>query len=551
MAMTAAEAAARRDDKASAHGTALITKACDILDLVGGSAGPVGVQDLVEATGLAKSTLYRIVSALTARGLLRSDVDGHGLALGYHFLDLAQNVWAYPDLVTTASMELRHLRDMTGETAYLAVLSGHGVVSMAKYVGAHANSSMTPLGVSKPLHCTSQGKAILAFLPQRKADRLIEGLRFEACTPHTITHPDLLRRQLDIIRQRGFSVDDQEIVLNARCVGAPVYDAEGRCVAAISVAGPSYRMTLERIEQLGPELIDAARRIGAALVRRLPAIEPKRANGWSGSGEASFHGGNPFWSARDKCLYWADRLAPVVYALAEGGQPRLRATLPTPIQALGPAPEGGVIVACQEGWFRLSSACEGPVPVRADCPPPSVMRAAPDGTLWVAVNAGDKAEIGVLSPSLGFAKVWTVTGDIDDLVIAPDSNKIFAADGQRGLIHEFCAGRATPHILARIARGSGEPRGIALDADGRPWVALWDGWSLAQLDEVGEISGVLALPVPRPTGLTFGGADGKTLFVTTARLGLSRDILENAPLSGRLLVLGGARDKKAPEAQEA
>ena len=92
-------------------------------------------------------------------------------------------------------------------------------------------------------------------------------------------------------------------------------------------------------------------------------------------------------------------------------------------------------------------------------------------------------------------------------------------------------------MLARIPRGAGEPRGLALDPEGRLWVALSDGWSVARLDAFGEIERVVGLPVPRPSGLAFGGPDRSHLYIATAPLGLPRDILENAPLSGRLLVL--------------
>lgn len=539
-----------RKDGGGVQGTGLITKACDILDIVGNATTRIGIQELVKETGLAKSTIHRIVSALTARGLLRSDGRGQSLSLGFHFIDLAQNVWAFPDLVTTAAGELRHLRDMTGETAYLAAISDTGVVVLAKYVGAHANSSMTALGVSNPLYCTSQGKAILAFLPEKQADRLISTVRFEALTPYTITSPKVLKHRLEIIRQRGFSVDDQEIVLGSRCVGAPVLDAEGHCIAAVSVAGPAYRVTLERIEQLGPELIEAARRISDNLRARPSIVEQRGAKGWVAHGETSFHGIAPLWSERESCFYWADRLAPAVYAMPLGGQPRMLAKLPCPIDAMGAAPDGGVDVFCEEGWFRIKAGSEEPGLMRTQCPRMSALRTGPDGIIWAAVIKNGKTEIGRLNADLHVETKWSLAGEINDLVTNGDC--LYAADGQRGIIYELRTGHSAPRILARITRGSGQPRGLGIDADGRLWVALWDGWSIAQLDESGEIGRVLALPVPRPTGLAFGGADMASLCVTTARLGLPRDILDNAPLSGRLLVLEsglngpGQRTSEAP-----
>jgi IclR family acetate operon transcriptional repressor len=114
---------------------------------------------------------------------------------------------------------------------------------------------------------------------------------------------------------------------------------------------------------------------------------------------------------------------------------------------------------------------------------------------------------------------------------------LYAADPARGTIYVFRCGTRTPRILTRIPRVSGEPRGLAVDANGRLWTVLYDGWSIARLSIEGEFDRVMALPVPRPTGITFGGADGQSIFVTSARVGLARDVIDNAPLSGRLLVI--------------
>ena len=99
------------------------------------------------------------------------------------------------------------------------------------------------------------------------------------------------------------------------------------------------------------------------------------------------------------------------------------------------------------------------------------------------------------------------------------------------------AGTRAPRVLNCIPRVSGEPRGLAVEATGRLWVALYDGWTIARLSPEGEVDRIMALPVPRPTGIAFGGADGQSIFVTTARVGLTVEVLDNAPLSGRLLVV--------------
>jgi DNA-binding IclR family transcriptional regulator len=515
------------------QGTGLITKAWDILDAVGEAPGRLGIPELTQKTGLPKSTLYRIVSALAARGLLRSDPRAQTLSLGFHFLDLANKVWSVPDLVAVASVELRRLREMTGETAYLSALSGEEAIAIARNVGAHENSVMSALGSLKPLYCTSQGKAILAHLPPRQAENLISGIRFEAWTEHTITDVNRLRRHLDIVRQRGFAVDNQEIYGDTRCVGAPVFDAAGACVASISITGPAYRMSLERIEQLGPELIEAAKRIRVNLPPS-HAFEESKAHGCRALGETSFQSVTPCWSARENRLYWADRLAPAIYVLDAGGEPRLIAKTSQPINAIGVAPEGGLDVICEDGWLRLDPESGALRSVRELAPQISTLRIAEDGARWGVAVGEERSEIGLVDPERGWRVQWSVNGEISDLVPAGAGGPLYGVDGNRGVVYEFSPGRSAPHILTRIARASGEPRALAVDPDGRLWVALWGGWSVARLDENGEIDRILALPVPRPTGLAFGGPALGSLYVTSARLGLTRDVLENAPSSGCL-----------------
>ena len=521
------------ESKFAIQGTGLLTKACDILDLVGEAPGDIAIPDLVERTGLAKSTVHRIVSALSARGFLRYSEKGHNLTLGFHLLDLAHSVWSTPDVVAVATIELRRLREMTGETAYLAALSGSSAVTLARCVGAHENSSMSALGSEKPLYCTSQGKAILSQMPDKQAESLIAKLKPQRFTETTIVDPEILRQHLIITRHRGFAFDDEEIYSGTRCVGAPVLDLDGNCVAAISLTGPAYRMTLDRLERLGPELVRTANRIR----ENLPPPPPSQwrdAPGCVALGETSFHSAFPFWSASENCLYWADRLAPAVHVLRPGQAPVQVAKLPQPIDALGPAPGAGVDVVCDGDWYRLEPNTAKSHLLRSGVGNVVAIRGGRDGQRWGAVVNGQETEVGILTDDCAFQSLWKVNAQLSDLAATDDGDCVYGADGGRGAIYEFRRGRATPHILARAPLASGEPRGLTVDPNGAVWIALWDGWSVARLDPNGEIDRVLGLPVPRPTGLAFGGANSVSLFITSARLSRNDETMETAPSSGRL-----------------
>ncbi|WP_376087470.1 IclR family transcriptional regulator C-terminal domain-containing protein [Roseomonas sp. CCTCC AB2023176] len=533
-------------------GAALLGKACDVLEAVAAAPGGIGQAELAIRLGLSRTTLYRILGALVARGLLRQDPSRRVYAVGFRLLEMAQGVtrslgdgsWAAPDLPAVAAPEIRHLRDITGETTYVAVLQGREVIALGKFEGAHEVRSASRLGQAKPLHCTSQGKAILAFLPEAEREDLLRRLPMKALTPYTITDRRRLAAELRIVAARGYATDDQEIVPEVRCVGAPILDAEGRVHGAISVAGPKWRMTLERLELLGPEVAAAARRIGAGL--RPPPRAPN-STAVAQPGPAAFRGSSPRWASGR--LWWTDNLAPEI-RIATGGEDRRVARWDAPLRALAPASDGTAIVV-DETATAARVAPDGTVVSRATLPALSHLRALrtrPDGVLWGSAEAEGGSVVGPVAADGHVRQVWRLPGEVRAMAWGPDGT-LYASALREGTIHRLDEGRPAPLLLARFPAGGGRPAGLAVDAAGGVWTALRDGWSVARLAEDGEVDQVLPLPVPGPTGLCFGGLDLATLYVTTAREGVPLDTLASAPLSGRLLAFSpgmtGTKDAAA------
>lgn len=527
-------------------GAALLGKACDVLEAVAASPGGVGQAELAARLGLSRTTLYRILGALVARGLLRQDPSRRVYAVGFRLLEMAQGVtrgmgdgtWAAPDLPAVAAPEIRHLRDVTGETTYVAVLQGREVIALGKFEGAHEVRSASRLGQAKPLHCTSQGKAILAFMPEAEREELLRRLPMKAVTPHTITDRRRLAAALRIVAARGYATDDEEIVPGVRCVGAPVLDVEGRVLGAISVAGPKWRMTLDRLELLGPEVAAAGKRIGAGL---RPPPAPPVSGAVPRPGPAAFRGSSPRWApgregAREGGkLWWTDTLAPEI-RLATGSEDRRVTRWDVPLRALAPARDGSAIVVDEAGT-AARVAPDGTVSARRTLPALVALRALrtrPDGALWASAAVEGGSVIGPLAADGSVRPAWRLPGEVRALAWGADGT-LFASSLREGTIHRLQEGRPAPLLLARLPAGGGRPAGLAVDASGGVWTALRDGWSVARLAEDGEVDRVLPLPVPGPTGLCFGGPDLRTLFVTTAREGVALDTLSSAPLSGRLL----------------
>ena len=519
-----------------AEGTASLDKALDVLDAVGSSAAGLAQAELAAKLALPRTTLYRLLGTLVARGLLRRDPLRRVYCLGFRCFEYARSAYAMPDLVAAAGAELRALRDMTGETTYLATLDGLEVVSLERCDGAHSQRSHAAIGQRKPLHCTSQGKAILAALPPEARDAIVKELHLTAETPHSITDRRRLLAELRLTATRGWSIDDEEIALGVRCCGAPIVGADGQVRGAISVAGPTFRLTMERVELLGPEVAEAARRIGA----HLSAAHAPRHVGDAEAvpGEWAFNGAWPCWSGAAAALLWADTLAPAVHRATPDADAVI-AEPEHPIDALLPHADG-VAMLSGAAW-RLVNA-EGEMHALAAAPslPTQRFSAACVGAAarpWVCLPDGERWRVAELAADGRLAGGWRLPEPATALAWDAASDTLYIAAAESGSLYSAQVGSASLRRLATVPKGSGRLAGLAIDRQGGVWSALRNGWSVVRFEANGSLDRVIALPVPCPTGVAFGGEQGECLFVTSARDAVTHEALDAAPLSGRLFVV--------------
>ena len=514
------------------EGTASLEKAIDVLEAVGASPQGIGHLDLASRLGLPKTTVYRILSTLVARGLVWRDPFRRVYCLGSRTVELAHKAFAMPDLVAAARLELRALRDQTGETTYLAALDGVDSVSLERFDGVHKKRSSAVLGVRKPIYCTSQGKAMLAFLDPVQRDAIVAQLTLKPLTEKTITDRRALKAELRVTAERGFAIDEEEIVMGTRCVGAPIIDPEGKVRGAMSIAGPAFRMTRARAERLGPEVAEAARRVGAQLgaTEARPVSEPTSAV----EGVPANHGSMPRWSARHRCLFWADTLGLALHRAAQA-RDQVLAEVETPIAALA-LHRDGVLVAHAKGWHVVDE--KGHSKPRSGWPGAGLRALAVRGDeLWGVMEGSGGCSVGVLALAGDFLEKWQVREPVETIAWDTSRERLYAIAPQSGSILVLQPGSRVVKRLATMPQGSGSLGGIAIDANGGLWTALADGWAVVRFSADGALTRVVALPVARPTDLAFGGAGMDTLYVTTSREGITRETLMSAPLSGRLFEL--------------
>jgi IclR family acetate operon transcriptional repressor len=240
--------------------------ALDIMDAVADRRYPRGVSlsQLVEASGLNKSTVLRLMAPLLERRIVVRSAEAGTYRLGLRVVEWAETVLSETEIAQVASPHLQGLVERTGETAFLVVYESGDVVYLAKVESPNLIRMSSNIGTRTAAHSTANGKAILAFLPSEEVERLTaRGLR--AFTPRTITSPEALRAELAKVRARGYATDDQENVADARCIGAPVFDRRGQVAGGISLSGPAFRMDWDRVAALAPLVVATAQAISRDL----------------------------------------------------------------------------------------------------------------------------------------------------------------------------------------------------------------------------------------------------------------------------------------------
>jgi DNA-binding IclR family transcriptional regulator len=220
----------------------------------------LSVSDFAELLGVHKSTASRLAGTLFRRGFLERVPESKLFRLGPEVGRLGLLAVGGRDLIELAREPMERLAAATGETVNLAVLDDDEVVNIAQADGPHIIGVGNWAGRRTKLHCTSNGKVLLAFAGARLAKGPLE-----AMTRHTITSVKELRVELEQIRQQGWATNIGELEEGLHSVAAPVFDTAGRCCAALTVAGPEYRMLPGRLPELARRCQQAAKEIGARL----------------------------------------------------------------------------------------------------------------------------------------------------------------------------------------------------------------------------------------------------------------------------------------------
>ncbi|WP_282246158.1 SMP-30/gluconolactonase/LRE family protein [Stenotrophomonas sp. PS02300] len=552
-----AEAVDDGDPRFAIPGAQALSKGLSLLTLIADAPHPLPFGELSRYSGLPKSTLHRILQTLIEYRLVRTDEASQTYRLGTRLFEMAHQVWSDFDLRSAAEPELLRLREMAQETTRLGVLEGRDILIIDQRDHVQAMRLANGVGSRLPALATAIGKAVMSHRPPEELQRYLTATPLQPLTPHSILSLEALQRELDLIKARGYAVSVEESALGVSGVAAPILDHRGEAIGAVSISGPSFRLPLERLHALGRDVIEAARRIAGNVGETFMSISTSVTPSHAAERDvrcvipqSAFLAESPHWLGDGRSLLWVDILAPSVNVsnLATGD------TRTTPLGELVgvvvPRTSGGFIAATQSGFRTLDLPGGEMQPIAA--PLHMSGRRFNDGKcdaagrLWAGTLAIDAA------PERGALYRLDTHGVLDEIESgfhicnglgwSPDNTRFYLADSGRRTIYvydyDLDTGTVTnKQVFARFADADGMPDGLAIDAQGHVWCAMWDGWAIKRFAPDGTLVRSIDLPVPRPTNLAFGGPQLRTLYITTARIRLSATQLAAAPLSGSLLAL--------------
>ncbi len=226
-----------------------------------------GVSEVAQITGLHKATTHRIMITLLNGGFLERTINGERFRLGLRVVELGLGALRGLDFRRVAFPYMQQLVERFDETCDLGIFDRGRVLYVEVVHSEHSLTIAARVGRRLPAYCTASGRVFLAFLPPKVVEPILNA-PMTAYTANTITLPDRIREELETTRQRGYALDNEEFEIGIRAVSAPVRDIDGNVIAALSIPGPTNRMTPERVPEIVQALVETANAISAHVLRQ-------------------------------------------------------------------------------------------------------------------------------------------------------------------------------------------------------------------------------------------------------------------------------------------
>lgn len=245
---------------------AVLSKAFDLLEALAERPDQT-VAELADASGVTKATAYRILGTLATRGYVVTYEKVRRYSIGHAFHVYLQAARQADRLIHAARPQMQLLLHALDETVNLGVLARQGVLYLEVLESTQGLRATSEIGRFDKLYSTALGKAMLSRMPASDRMAQLADARLVALTEHTVTDPAELARRIETAADAGYAIDDEENEIGMRCVAAPIVNADGWPVAALSISAPASRMTPAAIERIAAQLVAATTRISGHLAQ--------------------------------------------------------------------------------------------------------------------------------------------------------------------------------------------------------------------------------------------------------------------------------------------
>lgn len=224
-----------------------------------------GVTELSEMLGLHKNNIFRILSTLRDNGFIEQNKDTENYSLGVKILNIGQTYIHNLNILKSAKKYAREVVALTDESVYIGVLNRAQIVYLDVTMTSNPIRVVSRLGKTPPSYATSTGKILLSELSNDEVRRLFNKMKFIPYTDNTVTSIDALIEELELVREQGYAIDDEELEEGVYCIAVPIKDYHSRSVASFTVIAPSFRVNNSSLDKILPLMQDRANQISKAL----------------------------------------------------------------------------------------------------------------------------------------------------------------------------------------------------------------------------------------------------------------------------------------------
>lgn len=241
-----------------------VQKAFILLEIIAENKS-IGVSDLSRRLGWHKSTVFGILATLEQTGYVVKDPDTARYSLSLKLFGLSSRAIQDLDLYQIVHPYLKHLTEKNEETTHFVLPDKYEIIYVDKVESSASMRICTQIGKRMPYYCTGVGKAILAFQSDEDIKKILSYSRLISYTKNTITDYNILLKECERIRKNGYALDKEEVENGLFCVAVPILSENGKAIAAMSIAGPTVRMTKDRLPSLIADLIHSSEEISRCI----------------------------------------------------------------------------------------------------------------------------------------------------------------------------------------------------------------------------------------------------------------------------------------------